>query len=101
MTTIRGRTEWQRLVDDKLKSHDARLTEQEKTNAVYQALAEEQRKHINDRFNRMQDNITDTKTDLSKDLSSLKSSINRVLLAVVIAIVLAFIRVAMSGTLSI
>lgn len=99
--TVRGRTEWQKFVDDKLKDHDKRLSEQEKANAVYQALQEEQRKHLNDRFNRIQDNINQTKADLIEDVSTIKTGINKILIAVLVAIALAFVQFVIKGGLNI
>lgn len=99
--TARGRTEWQKLVDAKLSDHDKRLTEAEKEQAVYKALAEEQREFVMDRFNRVQDNINQTKTDLTEDISSIKSGINRVLWVVGGAIVLAFVQWLLAGGLTI
>lgn len=95
--TVRGRTEWQRLVDDKLKDHDQRLTMAEKEQAVYQALSEEQRKFVLDRFNRVQDNISQTRTDLTKEVTSIKSGINKVLWAIGLAIAVAFVQFLLAG----
>jgi uncharacterized protein YpuA (DUF1002 family) len=95
--TVRGRTEWQKLVDDKLKDHDRRLTEAEKEQAVYMALSEEQRKFVMDRFNRVQDNINSTRQDLTHDITSIKAGINRVLWAVGLAILAAFVQFILSG----
>lgn len=101
MTTVRGRTEWQKLVDNKLYDHDKRLTQAEKEQAVYKALADEQQKFVMDRFNRIQDNINQTKTDLTKDITSIKSGINRVLWIAGGAIVLAVIQWLLAGGLTI
>lgn len=95
--TVRGRTEWQKLVDDKLKDHDRRLTEAEKEQAVYMALSEEQRKFVMDRFNRVQDNINSTRQDLTHDITSIKTGINRVLWAVGLAILAAFVQFILAG----
>lgn len=97
--TVRGRTEWQKLVDDKLKDHDKRLTEAEKEQAVYKALSEEQRKFVMDRFNRVQDNINQTKTDLTSEITGIKSGINKVLWAIGAAVVLAVVQFIMAGGL--
>lgn len=95
--TVRGRTEWQKFVDDRLRDHDKRLTETEKGQAVFAALNEEQRKYINDRFNRIQDNVTQTKTDLTKEFSSIKSGISKVLWAIGLAVVLAIVQFLLAG----
>ena len=101
MTTTRGRTEWQKLVDDKLNDHDRRLTEHEKENAVYRALQDEQRQHLNNRFDRLQDNINNTKTDLTAQVNTIKSGINRVLWAIGIAVALAIVQWILAGGLTV
>lgn len=101
MTTVRGRTEWQKFVDNKLHDHDKRLTQAEKEQAVYKALADEQQKFVMDRFNRIQDNINQTKSDLTKDITSIKSGINRMLWVVGGAVVLAIIQWLLAGGLTI
>lgn len=99
--TVRGRTEWQKLVDAKLNDHERRLNEHEKTSAVFQALQEEQRKYLNDKFNRVQDNITQTKADLTRDVHSIKSAVNRVVLMIISAVVLAIINFIINGGLKV
>lgn len=112
MTTTRGRTEWQKQVDAILKGLDKRMTEFETQNAVYRALQDEQRKQLDDRFARVQDNITNTnkelsakvdsvKASLTADFSTIKSAINKVLTAVLIAIMIAFVNYALQGGLKI
>ena len=101
MTTVRGRTEWQKFVDAKLTDHDKRLTAQEKANAVYQALQEEQRKYLNDRFNRTQDNINNTKADLSNEIMSIKSGVNRMLWIVGGAVALGIVQWVLAGGLTV
>lgn len=97
--TVRGKTEWQKLVDEKLRDHDKRLTDFEKEQAVYQALAEEQRKQINDRFNRVQDNVTQTRTDLTKETTSIKSGINKVAWLVIAVFIAGVAQFIMKGGL--
>lgn len=98
---VHERTEWQKFVDAKLSDHDKRLTEQEKANAVYQVLQEEQRKYLNDRFNRTQDNINSTKKDLTDQITSIRSGINKMLWIVGGAVVLAVIQWILSGGLTV
>lgn len=97
MTTPRGRTEWQRLVDRKLGDHEKRLSEAEKEQAVYRAISEEQQKFVTDRFNRVQDNINSVRTELTQDISKINSGINRVLWAVGLAILAAFVQFILAG----
>lgn len=59
------------------------------------------RKYLNDRFNRVQDNIAQTKADLMKDVHSVKSAINRVVLMIVSAVVLAIVNFIINGGLKI
>ena|SRR5687768_6619784 len=99
--TIRGKTEWQKLVDEKLKDHEKRLGDYEKEQAVYKALAEEQRRHINERFNRVQDNVTQTKADLTKDLTSIKSGINKVTWLIVAVFIAGVAQFVLKGGLNI
>lgn len=101
MTTARGRTDWQKFVDSKLADHDKRLTEAEKEQAVYRALAQEQREFVMDRFNRVQDNINQTKKDLTDDVATIRSGINRVLWIVGGAIVLGITNWVLSGGLTV
>lgn len=98
---VQERTEWQKLVDAKLDDHERRLNEHEKATAVFQALQEEQRKYLNDKFSRLQDNITQTKADLMKDVHSIKSAVNRVVLMIVSAVVLAIVNFIINGGLKI
>lgn len=96
-----SRTEWQRFVDATLQEHDKRLTEAEKEYAVYKALQEEQRKYLNDRFNRMQDNINQTRADLTTDVTAIKSGINRILWAVGLAMLAGLLQFVLNGGLKV
>ncbi len=95
-----SRTEWEKLVNSRLTDHEQRLTEHEKEQAVYKALASEQRYHLNERFNRVQDNITQTRKDLSEDIASIKSGINRVTWAVGLAILAVVMQFILRGGLT-
>jgi hypothetical protein len=96
---VDNRTEWEKLVNTRLSDHEQRLTEHEKEQAVYKALADEQRFHLNERFNRVQDNITQTKKDLTEDIASIKSGINRVTWAVGFAILAGITQFILRGGL--
>lgn len=97
--TVRGRSEWQKHIDARLEDHHNRLTEFEKEKAVYEAVAEEQRKYINDRFNRIQDNINATKNNLEISIKKISDGINKVLWAIGLAVVLAMVQFMLSGGL--
>lgn len=94
MNAISSEPERLRRVEERLNGH-------EKTIAIYEVLYQEQRKHIDERFNRMQTEIAQIKTDLNKDVSSVKSAINRVLFAVITAVVLAFVQFVIKGGLNV
>lgn len=98
--TARGRTEWQKFVDDKLKDHDKRLSDAEKNHAVYEALAQEQKQYLQERFNRTQDNITATRLELAKEVNAIKSGVNKLLWAVGIIVATAIVRWILNGGLA-
>lgn len=86
---------------ERIRQIEERLNGHEKSIAIYEVLYQEQRKHIDERFNRMQTEIAQIKTDLNKDVSSVKSAINRVLFAVITAVVLAFVQFVIKGGLNV
>lgn len=98
--TVR-KTEWQRTIERKLGDHEKKLSEQEKANAVYAALQQEQRKHLDERFSRVQDNVNQIKKDLTSDVTEIKSGINKVLWAFGAAIIIAIVQFVLAGGLKI
>lgn len=97
MTDVRPRTEWQKLVDSKLRDHDKRLSDAEKEYAVYQALSEERRLHMDSRFNSLEMALGQTKKDLTSDISGIKSLISRIAWLIIAAILVAAMNFALGG----
>jgi hypothetical protein len=111
MTDNPNSTNWQKSVETAISDHSKRISEVEKSLAVYAAVSTEQSHSIQDRFNRMEHTlntyridvtkeIVDTKKDLLDEISPIKSSINKVLWAIGLVILAAATNFVLRGGLN-
>lgn len=91
--------EWQRYMEKTHADLSARVGEVEKGFAVFQAVAKEQQNFLQDRLNRVQDNINQTKKDLTDEIAPVKSGINKIVWAIALAIVAAITHWLLKGGL--
>lgn len=93
------RTEWQRAVDSVLHKHGQRLTQIEQTEAVYKALSDERTRHLDDRFNRLEDAQEKAAQRNDEKFSKIDANISWIVRLLIGAIILAFVQFALSGGL--
>lgn len=86
--TVESNTAWKNNIDNIIAEHTERLTKFERDHAVSNAVQEEQRKHLDSRLNRIQDNI-----------NNINVGINKVLWAIGLAVMLALVQFVLAGGL--
>lgn len=110
MTTPEHNSAWQKTIEDMLTDHARRISDIEKSVAVFTAVASEQARTVQDRFNRVEDNIqstkedlkkeiAQTKTDLNESIAPIKSGINKVLWAVILGVLAVAVQWVLKGGL--